>query len=104
MHEDVYTPHKIWDSLMSRQLLRTRIPNNYISTKMTLDNYNCLTDQKHAQNIQSNLELVIQDNNVMCKILPTTFRESLRAWYNNLESDSIISFDDFCTKLVAGLA
>jgi hypothetical protein len=64
---------------MSRQLLRTRIPNNYISTKMTLDNYDGLTDQKHAQNIQSSLQLIIQDNNVMCKILPTTFRESLRA-------------------------
>jgi hypothetical protein len=89
---------------MSRQLLCTHIPNNYISTKMTLDNYDGLVDQKHAQNIQSSLELVIQDSNVTCKILPTTFIESLHVWYNNLESDSIISSGDFCTKLVAGLA
>jgi len=39
----------------------------------------------------------------MCKILPTTFRSSVRAWYNKLEPSSVASFSDLCAKLVAYL-
>jgi hypothetical protein len=57
MHEDIYTPHQIRDSLLSRWVLHTRIPKDYISTKMTLDNYNDLAyPEEHVQNIRSNLE------------------------------------------------
>jgi hypothetical protein len=101
MHEDVYTPHHIQDSLLSRWVLHTRIPKDYISTKMTLDNYNDLVDpREHVQNIQSNLELVIEDSYAMYKILLTTFIRSVRAWYNSLELGSITSFGELCTKLV----
>lgn len=51
--------------------------------------------------MRSNMDLFIQDNNVMCKILPATFKGSVRAWYNNLEPGSITSFGDLCAKLVA---
>uniref|UniRef100_U7E2F4 Retrotransposon gag domain-containing protein n=1 Tax=Populus trichocarpa TaxID=3694 RepID=U7E2F4_POPTR len=52
---------------------------------MSLDNYDELTDhQKHIKNVRGSLELVIYDNDVMCKILPTTFRGN-----------------DLCAKLVA---
>jgi hypothetical protein len=37
----------------------------------------------------------------MCKIFPTTFRGFTRAWYNNLELNSIEGFSDLCAKLVA---
>ena len=47
------------------------------------------------------LELVIHDNNVMCKILFTTFRGNVKIWCNNLKSGSILSFQDLCAKLVA---
>jgi hypothetical protein len=47
------------------------------------------------------VELIIHDNHFICKILPTTFRGSVRAWYNNPKSDSVISFNDLCIKLVA---
>jgi len=47
------------------------------------------------------VELIIHDNHFICKILPTTFTCSVRAWYNNPKSDSVISFNDLCTKLVA---
>jgi hypothetical protein len=47
------------------------------------------------------MDLFIQDNHVMCKILPATFKGSVRAWYNNLEPGSITSFGDLCAKLVA---
>jgi hypothetical protein len=37
----------------------------------------------------------------MCKILPTTFRGSVRAWYNKLELSLVASFSDLYAKLVA---
>jgi hypothetical protein len=45
--------------------------------------------------------LIIHDNHFICKILPTTFIGSVRTWYNNPKSDSVISFNDLCIKLVA---
>lgn len=68
---------------------------------MTLDNYDDLVDpREHVQNIQSNLELVIKDSYVMCKILLETFISLVCAWYNTLELGSITSFGELCTKLV----
>jgi len=69
---------------------------------MYLDNYDGLTDpREHVQNICSNLELVIQDSHVICKIIPITFRGSVRTWYNNLELGSVASFSDLYAKLLA---
>ena len=45
-------------------------------------------------------KLVIHENSVMCKILPMTFKKSVRVQYNNFESNSIRGFNDLCTKLV----
>lgn len=96
------TPHHIGDSLLFRHVVYTCIPKDYIATKMYLDNYDGLTDpREHVQNICSNLELVIQDSHVICKIIPITFRGSVRTWYNNLEPSSVASFSDLCAKLVA---
>jgi hypothetical protein len=82
-------------------VLNTCTPKDYIATKMTLDNYNRLTNpREHVQNVHNSLELVIQDNHAMCKILLTTFRGSVRAWYNNLEPGSVSSFSDLYAKLV----
>jgi hypothetical protein len=101
MHDDVYIPGQIWDSFLSRWVLHTHIPKDYISTKMTLDNYNSFTDLKeHIQNLYSILKLVIYDSNVICKIFLTTFKGSIRVWYNNLKSSSITNFGDLYTKLV----
>jgi hypothetical protein len=36
----------------------------------------------------------------MWKIFPTTFRDLVRAWYNNMKLGSIASFSDLCAKLV----
>lgn len=83
-------------------MLNTRILRDYIATKMTLDNYDKLTDsKKYVQNMCNSLELVIQDNHVMCKILPTTFKGLVRAWYNKLKPGLVTSFNDLCVKLVA---
>jgi len=69
---------------------------------MSLDNYDGLVDlREHVQNMHSSLELVIQDNDAMCKILLITFKESACAWYDNLESGSIEEFRDLWPKLVA---
>jgi len=57
--------------------------------------------REYVQNVQSSLEIVMQDNYAMCKIFPITFRGSVCAWYNNLESGSLTSLGDLCTKLVA---
>uniref|UniRef100_A0A2K2CAH6 Uncharacterized protein n=1 Tax=Populus trichocarpa TaxID=3694 RepID=A0A2K2CAH6_POPTR len=46
---------------------------------MCLDTYDGSTDpQEHIQNVRGSLELLIHDNDVMCKILPTTFRGNKR--------------------------
>ena len=69
---------------------------------MCLDMYDGSTDpQKHIQNVRGSLELVIHDNDVTCKILPTTFKGNVRRWYNNLKLGSILGFQDLCAKLVA---
>ena len=54
--------------------------------------------------MRSSLKLVIQDSYAKCKILPITFRGSVHAWYNNLESGSITSFNDLRTILVVGFS
>jgi len=52
MHDDVYIPGQIWDSFLSRWVLHTRIPKDYISTRKTLYNYDSLTNLKeHIQNL-----------------------------------------------------
>lgn len=68
---------------------------------ISLDNYNELVDLwEHIQNTRNNLELVIQDNYIICKILPLTFKGSVKAWYKNLKSNSITIFRYFCVKLL----
>jgi hypothetical protein len=68
---------------------------------MNLDSYDGLIDpREHIQNVRGSLKLVIHDNNIMCKILLTTFIENMRIWYNNLKSGSILSFQDLYAKLV----
>jgi hypothetical protein len=74
-------------------MLNTRIPRDYIATKMTLDNYDEFTNHReHVQNMHDGLELVIRDNHAICKTLPMTFRGSIKAWFNNLEIGSVTSF------------
>jgi hypothetical protein len=69
---------------------------------MSLDTYDGSTDpREHIQNVRGSLELVIHENDVMCKILPTTFRGNVKRWYNNLKSGSILGFQDLYAKLVA---
>lgn len=98
----LHLSHQIRDSMLSIRVLNTHIPRDYITTKITLANYDGLTDhQEHVQNIRNTMELVIQDSHVICKILPTTFRGSIKAWYNSIEQGSIISFNDLCIKLMA---
>jgi len=82
-------------------VLNTHIRIDYIPTQITLNNYDGLTDPKeHIQNVRSSLELVIQDNHNMWKILLMTFKGAVRAWYNNMESGSIANFNDLYIKLV----
>jgi hypothetical protein len=84
--------------------LHTLITKKYISTKMILDNYDGLANpREHVQNVRNNLELVIQDIDSMCKILPKSFNVSAWAWYKNLESSSITCFRDLNAKLVSYL-
>jgi hypothetical protein len=89
-------------SPLSKRVLEVKVPKEYLSAKMNLDKYDGLTDpREHIQNVRGSLELVIHDNDVMCKTLLTTFRGDVRTWYNNLKSRSILSFQDLCAKLVA---
>jgi len=100
-YDVAHCTQEIKGSLLSKQVLGTHVLKDYISKKMTLDNYDELANPwEHIQNMHSNLELVIQDIYGMCKILLMTFRWSTRAWYNNLKPDSITGFKDIYTKLV----
>ena len=68
---------------------------------ISLDNYDGLTNpREHVKNIRSSLELIIQDHDSMCKLFPTTFKRSTRAWYNNLKPNYIEGFNDLYVKLV----
>jgi hypothetical protein len=96
-----YMQDQIKDSPMLRRVMNTCIPKDHIFTKMTLNNYDGLTDpREYVQNVQNSLELVIQGSHAMCKIIPITFRGLIRVWYNNLESDSITSSSDLYVNLV----
>jgi len=44
---------------------------------------------------------VMQDNNIMYKILLTIFRGSMRSWYHSLELGFIFYFSDLYSKLIA---
>jgi len=80
-------------SLLSKRVQEARVPKEYLSAKMSLDTYDGLTDPwEHIQNVRGSLELVIHNNDVMCKILPTTFKGNVRRWFNNLKSGSILGF------------
>jgi hypothetical protein len=58
----------------------TQFLEDYFSMKISLDNYDGLANlREHVQNMHSSLELIIQDNDRMCKIFPTTFRGFARA-------------------------
>jgi hypothetical protein len=93
--------HEIKGSPLSRRVAYPH-PKKYVSIKMTLDNYDGLVDpREHVQNMRSNLVLVIQDSNAICKILPTTFRGSAPAWYNNLKPRFVMGFYDLYAKLVS---
>lgn len=49
IQEDIYTPYQIRYSPLSRRVLNTHIPIDYNATKMTLENYDGLTDpMKHV--------------------------------------------------------
>jgi len=86
---------------MLRWVMNTCISKDHIFTKMTLNNYDGLTDpREYIQNVQGSLELDIQGSHAMCKIIPITFRGLIRVWYNNLESDSITSSSDLYANLV----
>jgi len=66
---DLYSPHQVRGTTLSRQVLNTWISWDYISTKMCLDNHNGLTDSRgHVQNMCSSLEFVIQESDTMCLI------------------------------------
>lgn len=55
-------------------MLKTRLPSDFIVTKINLNNYDNLFDlRKYIHNVKSDLEWVIHDTNIMCKTLPTTF-------------------------------
>jgi hypothetical protein len=51
--------------------------------------------------MRGSLELVIQDSDLISKILPTTFQGFARSWYNNLEPSFIKGFGNLYAKLVA---
>jgi len=59
---------------LSKQVLNTRLHKDYIYIEKSFDNYDGLTDPgERVQNMRCNLKLIIQDNDLVYKILPTTF-------------------------------
>jgi hypothetical protein len=80
-------------SPLSKRVLEVKVPKEYLSAKMNLDKYDELTNpREHIQNVRRSLELVIHDNDVMCKILPTIFRGNVKKWYNNLKPRYVLRF------------
>lgn len=51
--------------------------------------------------MKSILELVIQDDDVMSKVLPTMVCRFAQVWYHNLESSFFLHFQDLSSKLIS---
>jgi hypothetical protein len=69
-----YNSYHVRGSSLSKQVLNTRLHKDYIYIEKSFDNYDGLTDPgERVQNMRCNLELIIQDNDLVYKILPTTF-------------------------------
>jgi hypothetical protein len=69
-----YNSYHVRGSFLSKQVLNPRLHKDYISIEKSFDNYDGLTDPgERVQNMRCNLELIIQDNDSVYKILPTTF-------------------------------
>jgi hypothetical protein len=69
-----YNSYHVRGSFLSKQVLNPRLHKDYISIEKSFDNYDGLTDPgERVQNMHCNLELIIQDNDLVYKILPTTF-------------------------------
>lgn len=50
--------------------------------------------------MRNSLELLVQDSKAMCKVFPTTFQGSIRAWYHSLKPGSISGFSYLYDKLI----
>ena len=63
----------------------------------SFDTYNGTTDpQDHLCHVNSLLDLHSLNDDLRCRILPTTFRENARIWHNDLRAESISSYEDYC--------
>lgn len=77
VYKPQYSAHQ--KSSLCHGVLHTQLLD-YISAKVNLDNYKGLIDlQEHIQNVRSLLELVIQDIDIICKVLQTTLCGSAHA-------------------------
>jgi hypothetical protein len=100
IEENVYIYNWWRGSSLSKCILNTQLPKDYIPIEISLDNYDWLTNpMENVQNMRSSLELVIQYHDSICKLLLTTFRGSVLAWYN-LEPNSIEGFSNLYAKLM----
>jgi hypothetical protein len=58
--DNVYNPHQVWGSLLFKKALNTWTHMDYISTKISLENYDSVADlRKHMWNLYNSLKLVI---------------------------------------------
>lgn len=92
IHEHIqkndYSLYKWRGSSLSKQL-NIQLPKKYISTNISLDNYDGLANSReHLLNMHMCLELVIEDSDLICEIFHATFRGSAHAWYNNLDPNT----------------
>jgi hypothetical protein len=102
VHEQEHNLHQIRKSLLCQKILHTQLFKDLVSSKVSLKNYEGLTNlHEHIQNIKSILKLITQDNDVVCKVLLATLYGSTRAWYHSLEFVFILHFRDFNSKLIS---
>lgn len=101
-HKQEHGLHQVGESLLCHRILHTWLFKDYVIIKPTLENYEGLTYiQEHIENIKSILELVIQDDDVMSKVLPTMVCRFAQVWYHNLESSFFLHFQDLSSKLIS---
>lgn len=102
VHKQEHNLHQIRKTLLCQKILHTQLFKNLISSKVSLKNYEGLTNlHEHIQNIKSIIKLITQDNDVMCKVLLAALHGSTRAWYHSLEFVFILHFRDFNSKLIS---
>lgn len=97
----------IQTSLRTSSPFMARIQEEAIPKKflmLTMAAYDSTRNQRgHVINYKTFMELQTHSNALLCKVFPTTLARMALMWFNNLEIESIRTFDDLSNSFIGDL-